>query len=419
MPRIATGSTVTVNDTKVAELAVQGSSESRAIAVPVKALKAGDSNRVGLAMEGRGTFSYAVTMTGFTRDFGPDQDRANRPAWVDRRVYWPAPAELDGKALPAGFGVAVNPSTFENVATQVALGGKARVGLTVWRNIPATTPEWERDFLVVEEHLPAGTTLIEGSVQTSASSFTLADGVLTFYFHPDQNPGGIQYDVYGYLPGQYRTLPATVKSAYEPGQFHLGQPGDFKVLAPGEKNTDPYRQSPDELYARGKAHFDAGRYAESAAALEPLFAGYTLRDDVAKDAARMLLLISIKDYEPRKVVQYFEVVKEKAPELILSFDQLLVDRPGLSRHQRVRAGDHRLARADRGQLPRGRAGRRAAAPARQDARGDDLPDRPLADLPQHAPRSRATSSASPRFWHRRRPMHSPTPTSAVSWPPRE
>ncbi|HMF35108.1 MAG TPA: MG2 domain-containing protein, partial [Isosphaeraceae bacterium] len=316
--------TVTVNDTKVAELAVQGPSESRAIAVPVKALKAGDSNRIGLAMEGRGTFSYAVTMTGFTRDFGPDQDRANRPAWVERRVYWPAPAELDGKALPAGFGVAVNPSTFENVATQVALGGKARVGLTVWRNVPATTPEWERDFLVVEEHLPAGTTLIEGSVQTSASSFTLADGVLTFYFHPDQNPGGIQYAVYGYLPGQYRTLPATVKSAYEPGRFHLGQPGEFKVLAPGEKNTDPYRQSPDELYARGKAHFDAGRYAESAAALEPLFAGYTLRDDVAKDAARMLLLINIKDYEPRKVVQYFEVVKEKAPELILSFDQLLV-----------------------------------------------------------------------------------------------
>ena len=148
--------------------------------------------------------------------------------------------------------------------------------------------------------------------------------MLTFYFAPDQNPGGIQYDVYGYLPGQYRALPASVRSAYEPGRFHLGQPGDLKVLAPGETNTDPYRQSPDELYARGKAHFDAGRYAEAAAALEPLFAGYTLRDDVAKDAARMLLLINIKDYEPRKVVQYFEVVKEKAPELILSFDQLLV-----------------------------------------------------------------------------------------------
>jgi TolA-binding protein len=316
--------TVTVNDTKVDEFVVEGAVESRTIIVPVKALKPGDTNRVGLAMEGRGTFSYAATMTGFTRDFGPDQNRANRPAWVDRRVYWPAPPELDGKVLPTGFGVAVNPSTFENVITQVGLGGKARVGLVVWRNIPATTPEWERDFLVVEEHLPAGTTLIEGSVQTSASSFTLGDGVLTFYFAPDQYPGGIQYDVYGYLPGQYQALPASVRSAYEPGRFHLGIPGELKVLTPGEKKTDSYRPSPDELYARGKAQFDAGRLAEAAAALEPLFAGYTLRDDVGKDAARMLLLIHIKEYDPRKVVQYFEVVKEKAPELILSFDQLLV-----------------------------------------------------------------------------------------------
>jgi tetratricopeptide (TPR) repeat protein len=315
--------TVTVNDTKVAELAMQGMTTSQAIAVPAKALKAVDVNRIGLVMQGRGTFSYSVAMTGFARDFGPDQDRANRTAWVDRRVYWPGPAELEGKILPSGFGVAVSPRTFENIATQVALGGRARVGLFVRRNNPAESPEWERDFLIVEERLPAGTTLIDGSVQTSASSFSLADGVLTFYFPPDQNPGAIQYDVHGYLPGQYRALPALVKSAYEPGRFHLGQTGEFKVLAPGEKNTDPYRPSPDELYARGKAHFDGGRYTDSVQALEPLFAGYTLRDDVAKDAARMLLLINISNYDPRKVVEYFEAVKEKAPELVLSFEQLL------------------------------------------------------------------------------------------------
>ncbi len=37
----------------------------------------------------------------------------------------------------------------------------------------------------------------------------------------------------------------------------------------------------------------------------------------------MLLLISIRAGQPRKIVQYFEVVKEKSPELFLSFDQLL------------------------------------------------------------------------------------------------
>ena len=55
----------------------------------------------------------------------------------------------------------------------------------------------------------------------------------------------------------------------------------------------------------------------------------------AKDAARMLLLINIRQEQPRKIVQYFEVVKEKAPELVLSVRPVAGDRQGLSRHQRI------------------------------------------------------------------------------------
>jgi tetratricopeptide (TPR) repeat protein len=314
---------VRVNDTQVADLNVAGSAQGQAIAVPRKAIKIGQPNRVRFDMEGRGRFGYAVLLSGFTREFGPDQRATNRLATVARRVYYPAAPELDGKVLPVGFGVAVNPTPFENLASQVPLGGKARVAITAWRNIPASTPEWERDFLIVQEHLPAGTTLIEGSVNTSATSYDLADAVLTFYFAPNQYPGVISYDVYGYLPGHYRALPASVRSAYEPGRFHLGPVSELQVSAPGERNTDPYKPTPDELFARGKANFDAGRFAEAASTLEPLFAGYTLRDDIAKDAARMLLLVNIHANEPRKIVTYFEVVKEKAPELILSFEQLL------------------------------------------------------------------------------------------------
>jgi tetratricopeptide (TPR) repeat protein len=314
---------VSVNDTRVGELNVIGAAEGQSIAVPLKVLKAGQRNRVRFDMEGRGRFGYAVTLTGFTRDLKPDQDRTNRTALIERRVYQPAAPELDGKVLPVGFGVTLNANQFENLASQVALGGKARVAITAWRNIPYSTPEWERDFLIVEEHLPAGATLIEGSVNTSATSFNLADGVLTFYFAPNQIPGVITYDVHGYLPGQYRALPPKIKSAYEPGRFHLGRAGELRVLAPGEPNTDPYRPTPDEMYARGKAQFDAGRMSEAGQALEPLFSAYTLRDDVMKDAARMLLLVSIATQDARRIVPYFEVVREKAPEVVLSFDQLL------------------------------------------------------------------------------------------------
>src|SRR5262249_27729909 len=150
---------------------------------------------------------------------------------------------------------------------------------------PSTTPVWEGGCLLVEDHLPAGTTRIEGSVHSAASSYTLAAGAVTFYFAPDQDPGAIQYDVDGYRPGQSRPLPASARSAYARSRRLLARPGAFTVASPGEKTAAPYRQSPDELYARGKAHFDAGRCPEAATALEPLFAGYTLRDDVGKDAA--------------------------------------------------------------------------------------------------------------------------------------
>jgi len=314
--------TITVNDEKVAQMNVAGAAEGQTFLVPTKLLKEGGENRVNFALEGRGTFGYSVSMTGFTSEFGPDQTDEGRPARVVRRVYQPAPPELDGKTLPVGFGVAPGAQTFENKATATSLGGKARVSLTILRYARPGEAAWDRDFLIVEERLPAGTTLIEGSVTTSASSFTLTDGLLTFYFAPDQNPGTIGYDVYGYLPGAYRTLPAIVRSAYEPGRYHVGEPGAFRVLGPGEPNGDPYKPTPDELYARGKALFDAGKLAPAGEALEALFGAYPLRDDVAKDAAWMLLSIHIAEYDARKVVQYFEVVREKSPERIISFDQL-------------------------------------------------------------------------------------------------
>jgi uncharacterized protein YfaS (alpha-2-macroglobulin family)/tetratricopeptide (TPR) repeat protein len=314
---------VTVNDAEVGRIDVDGASLSKTIGVPRRVLKVGDKNRVKFAIEGRGRFGYAITMTGFARDFAPDQDRRDRRFTVNRRVYWAPTPVLDGKPLPTGFGVALNAQPFENTITQLPAGGATTVSVECWRDQAAGQPAWERDFLVLQEHLPAGTTLVEGSVKSQASHSEYADGVLTLYFAPDQWPG-CTYDVFGFLPGHYRALPPRIASAYEPGRSHLGPEGTLRVLAPGEKSTDAYKPTPDELYARGKAEYEAGRLAEAAAALEGLWAGYTLRDEVARDAARLLLAIHIREYDARKVVQFFEVLKEKAPELVIPFDDIKI-----------------------------------------------------------------------------------------------
>ena len=312
---------VTVNDAEVARFEVAGQAEGRSFLVPRKAVKVGAPNRVRFHVEGRGTYGYAASMTGFARDFAPEQDPAGKRSRIRERDYLPAEPELDGKPLPSGFAVAVNPTTFLNKVTQVAQGGRVRVRIVP--AVDASRPGQARDFLIVEETLPAGTTLIEGSVASNASSWSLADGVLTFYFAPG-GLGPIQYDLAGYLPGRYRVAPTKIRPAYDPGSVHLGPAGELAVLAPSEKATDPYKATPDELFARGKALFRSGKLAEAGVPLEELTTSYTLNDPTAREAARMLLTIHIKDYQPRKVVQDFEVLREKGPDLVIPFDEVQV-----------------------------------------------------------------------------------------------
>ncbi len=314
---------VSVNDSEVARLEVQGSTESRVIAVPRKALKVGAPNAVRFQVEGRGTFGYATTLTGFARDFAPEQKPDGKPFVIARRDYLPGAPELDGKVLPTGFSKVVNPTTFVNKATEVTRGGRVQVEVD-FSETYRPGPIWERDFLIVEETLPSGATLVEGSVRTNAGSFTSGDGTLTFAFGPDNGPPQISYEVAGYLPGQFRALPTKIRNAYEPGVVHLGPVGSLKVLPLGQPGTDPYRASPDELLARGKALAETGRLAEAAVPLEELFGGYTPNDDVARDAARILLSAHIQSYDARKVVRDFEVLKEKGPEVVIPFDEVLV-----------------------------------------------------------------------------------------------
>ncbi len=106
--------------------------------VPSKHLSPAIRTPSGSTWKGGEPFGYAVTLTGFTRNFALDQDRsANRTAVLERRVYLPAEPELDGKTLPAGFSVALNANYFENLVSQVGYGGRARVDLRAYRSVPA------------------------------------------------------------------------------------------------------------------------------------------------------------------------------------------------------------------------------------------------------------------------------------------
>jgi tetratricopeptide (TPR) repeat protein len=96
------------------------------------------------------------------------------------------------------------------------------------------------------------------------------------------------------------------------------------VLAPGEKSKDEYKMNDSELYELGKAHFDDGKYAEAMESLEKLYQRNQRYNE--REVAQMLLWMRTEEkyYDAQKIVDYFEILRERFPELYIPFDKILV-----------------------------------------------------------------------------------------------
>ena len=245
-----------------------GAAEGKAVARPAGPLKVGrrqprpvrDRRPGPVRLRGHATRASPATSA-------PTRTATNRVA-MDRppRLSPGRPRSSTARPCRPASRVAVNPTTFENLATQV---GARRPG--PGRDRPpsgtsrANTPEWERDFLVVagapaRRHDPDRGL---GAVRRPAS-YELADGVLTFYFAPERGPGPDHVRRLR-LPARPATAPCRPRSGAptSPGRSTSASRASSASARPGEPSTDPYKPTPDELYARGKAHFDAGRLAEA------------------------------------------------------------------------------------------------------------------------------------------------------------
>ena len=75
------------------------------------------------------------------------------------------------------------------------------------------------EYLVVTEPVPAGAAVIDHSVGGGFERYELSPGAITFYIGSRRKVEPIRYEVYGYLPGDYRA--ATRWSATPTGPSYL------------------------------------------------------------------------------------------------------------------------------------------------------------------------------------------------------
>ncbi len=313
--------TVVVNGFEVKKLDVTPEAKTQTVEIPAGLLKK-DKQRIQFQLAGRGQYTYQCLLSGFVP---ADKLKSTTKNWIVQRHYEPAPRELDGQAIPRGFDVVQGPFTmFRNPLTQLPVGQRGHVEIRLSRiNLRADTADEKVEYLVVTEPLPAGVTVIEQSVTGPFERFELTPGEITFFIGSQKFPAPIQFDVHGYLPGEYRAGPTAVRNAYRPEQLAVADVRRLAVLPLGGRSGDEYRLSPRELFEFGKRFFEKHEWQAAATHLTELVNKWQVQPQVYQESARMLLDVYLQLGVDAEIVRWFELNKEKWPDVELPFEKIL------------------------------------------------------------------------------------------------
>lgn len=317
--------TIWVNDRELKTLSIDPAKDgSQRISVPSDFLQriakeAGKPHRLEFKLAGRATFSHSTVLTGFV---AADQITSTTRDWHVTRRYEPAQRTFAGRSVPRGFSV-INGSyrSFTNPLTQLPVGERTEVTLSPRRNGTAANERY--DYLVLTEPIPAGCTVLEDSVRGRFERFELEPGQITFYLGDRRYPEDIQYTLVGYVPGEFQAPQSILRSFYEPASFAVSKTKELRVLSSGTKTTDEYRLTPDELYHLGQLEFERDNFDAAHQHLSKLYADWRLDNDKAKQAVQWLFSSSLAQQNDGDIVKYFEVLKERYPDVELSFEDIL------------------------------------------------------------------------------------------------
>ncbi len=314
---------VFVNEKLVTKLSVDPSKQpSASVPVPAKFLVSDKPQRVNLDIEGRGQFSYSAILTGFVPS-ALAESTEDQHAMNINRVYEPAHRMLDGEVIPRGFNHLHAPySVFSSPFTQVPVGERGEVTVDIWRSNASNLPNEHRPYLVYTEPLPAGVSVLTETITGQFERYEVGPSSITFYLGDRYHPGRIKFDVVGYVPGRYQRRPAVVRSYYNPAKFRIAKAEPLTVLPRGVASKDEYKLTPEEDYEFGKRYFARGDFALADMHLSRLFKAYKL-NDIYGEVVQMLFQTSLSANRPADIVQYFETIKEKLPEVEVSFENIL------------------------------------------------------------------------------------------------
>ena len=297
------------------------------LVVPADALTDGDQ-RIALDYDGVGDFTYAITLSGFTAEFPNPREITDPAGWAHDRSVRPEPPEYEGRPIQPGWSVVrgfVRSGTVHNEAAHVAVGETVDVLVSLARNERLQNDAGDTDYILVQERIPSGFRLLPETLAGNHLAYDLRDNVLTLYHGGMRNLGVLTYTLVATTPGEYRMAPTQLRSVYHPERYHVNTSDRVLTVLPrGAENPDTYRMSPDELYNMGRLSFNDGRYDVTTTCLNQLNAeDWVVKDHIYKEVVRMLLSCALGRGDNNAIVDNFEILKERFPEVIIPFDEIV------------------------------------------------------------------------------------------------
>ena len=308
---------IQVNGRPAGELELGPDTDSVRLAVAPALLRPGD-NEIGLQLIGTGGAWFRAELTANRVDVTP-ADEANGEGTRIRiqRQLEPVPADYRGRPIAAGFSVVAPRSPrWVNAVDRLPAGARLQVRLTVERDFDRPL-----DHCVLLERIPPGFELVAGSAGGHRSHLLRDGRRLAFYLAATGRRTTVRYQLAALNPGRYRFAPVRLLSLAYPDTSLLGPAADFQVLEPDAPRPE-VRPTPLELYQRGMAAAEADDHATTIADLEALWTEHTLRGSHVQPVLEKLLLASIAAEDEPRILKYFELAKEKNPELVIPFEQL-------------------------------------------------------------------------------------------------
>ena len=295
-----------VNDKRVQTIKSADLKTTQVFALPTDKIDAGQ-NKIRVKIDGRGEVRYAATLSGFSADL-KDPETLEDPS-IDKRGY--CHDRLIYREVPLKAY-----STSEVQSLELGQRFRAYVSFD---------SDWTDDYVVYEEYIPTGTLLVAGSLRGNYKRVETIGSKIRFYFAPGSIET-IHYELVAHAPGKYRVLPGIVYDAIDRSRMRVGKATQLEILKPDVKSADPYKTNGDEHYELATKLFADGQFDVAQQHLDALFANKVSRKRFERDIARMLLWIhtSRKELDAERVVQMFEILRQRHPELVIPFDKTLV-----------------------------------------------------------------------------------------------